>query len=225
LRRDASLLIAAALLSLGGAAAPAQGLCFRGPVRRQCSGFVVFEGSANASTGGPARRLLTVYPTGNGTQDTLVNTAHDLPSNFNGSLGYLAVVGDKRAVGAVVELGFGNESSVGSSHRFAIVARERSEVGNATVDASAGPLGVEVFRTPNDGACCVDRARAYGGTVEGALTYRDYVGLTAGADLVHGAGRTTAAIHVGARVGSWVAVATSVFLGVAAIMVISSFDD
>jgi len=225
LRGVTSLLAAAALLSSSGAVAHAQGLCFRGPIRQQCSGFVVFEGSAVASTGGPDRHFLIVGPVFNGKADTIVNTMHDLSSYFSGSLGYLQVVGDKRAVGAVVELGFSNESSLGNSHRLSVVVRERREIGNATVEASAGPLGVQVFRPATNGSCCPERQLAYGGTVEGALTYRDYVGLTAGADLIHGAGRTTGALRAGVRVGSWAAVATSILLGAAAYTVISSIGD
>lgn len=225
MRRPATLFVAAALLFSGSAAADAQGLCFRGPVRRQCSGFVVYEGSAVASSGGPARQFLIVGPVFNGKADTITNTVHDLSSYFSGSIGYLQVVGDRRAVGAVVELGFSNESSLGNSHRLSVVARERREIGNATVEASAGPLGVQVFRPTTNGSCCPERAIAYGGTVEGAVTYRDYVGLTAGADLVHGAGRTTGALRAGVRVGSWAAVATSILLGAAAYMVISSIGE
>ena len=185
----------------------------------------MFEGSAVASTGGPGRQFLIVSPVFNGNADTITNTVHDLSSYFSGSLGYLAVVGDKRAVGAVVELGFSNESSLGNSRRLSVVARERREIGNATVEASAGPLGIQVFRPRTNGNCCPDRAMAYGGTVEGALTFRDYIGLTAGADLIHGAGRTTGALRAGVRVGSWAAVAASVLLGAAAYAVISSLDD
>lgn len=225
MRRPVTLLIAAALLCSGSAAARAQGLCFRGPIRQQCSGFVVFEGSAVASTGGPARHFLIVGPVFNGKADTLINTIHDLSSYFSGSLGYLHVVGDKEAIGAVVELGFSNESSLGNSHRLSVVARERREIGNATVEASAGPLGVQVFRPTTRGSCCPERQLAYGGTLEGAVTYRDYIGLTAGADLIHGAGRTTGALRAGVRVGSWAAVATSILLGAAAYMVISSIGE
>ena len=225
MRRVTPLLAAAALLCSGAEAAHAQGLCFRGPIRRQCTAFVVFEGSAVASTGGPNRHFLIIGPVFNGKADTIVNTVHDLSSYFSGSLGYLQVVGDRRAVGAVVELGFSNESSLGNSHRLSVVARERREIGNATVEASAGPLGVQAFRPTTRGSCCPERTLAYGGTVEGALTYRDYVGLTAGADLIHGAGRTTGALRAGVRVGSWAAVATSILLAAAAYTVISSIGD
>ena len=225
MRRSATSLVAAALLCSGSAAAHAQGVCFRGPIRHQCSGFVVFEGSAVASTAGPARRFHIVGPVFNGKADTITNVVHDLSSYFSGSLGYLKVVGDKRAVGAVVELGFSNEASLGNSHRLSVVARERREIGNASVEASAGPLGVQVFRPRTMGNCCPSRAIAYGGTIEGAVTYRDYIGLTAGADLIHGAGRTTAGLRAGVRVGSWAAVATSILLGTAAYMVISSIGE
>jgi hypothetical protein len=206
-----------------GAAAGAQqskGLCFRGAVRPECSGFLIFEASAVASTGGQPHTFVTVVPVFNGQPQTLTNTVHDLPSYFSGTLGYLRVVGDRRAIGVIGELGYGTESRLGNVHRVAIMGRERREIGNFTVDGSAGPLGVEVFVPGRD--CCSNRVHAYGATAEANVSYHDYIGILGGADLVHGGGRTSYAARAGLRAGSWAAVATSIVVGVGAFVVISA---
>lgn len=186
----------------------AQGTCFNGPIRPECSGFVLFEASAAAARGGTDQRAPFDVPLADGT--TLTSFVHyrDLPGYYSGSLGYVRVVDPRTAIGAVGELGFSNTSDVGNARRFALTGRWRRQFPNWSVDAGAGPLVAQVFAARSNG-CCVERTMAYGGTLETAVLYRGYVGLTAGADLINGAGRTSGALHAGVRVGSYGAVVVS----------------
>ena len=212
-----SSLLAVALASLAAAPLRAQGptVCFSGPIRSACSGFLIFEASAIASSAGVSTEIRTVVPVRSGPPPVLVNRVRDLPSYFSGGLGYLHVVNEKTAVGAVVELGYANTSDLGNSHRLAITGRARRQLGQFAADVGAGPLGVEVFvPTPNQ-SCCSERVHAYGATAEGAVLYRGWLGLTAGVDAIRGGGRSSFAVHGGARAGSYGAVATAIILGLA----------
>lgn len=208
-------------MSLAASAAAQNGkkLCFTGPVRAECAGFLVFEASAVASAS-PSHEYRTVVPRYNSTPDTLVERLNDLPSYFAGSIGYLRVVGDRHARGIVGTLGYGNQSALGNTHRIALSLRDRREIGNATVEMGAGALAAQVF-IPGT-ACCFDRVYAYGASVEGALTYHDYIGVTGGLDVVHGGGRTSPAVRAGIRTGSWAAVATSIIVGAGAVLLIAA---
>jgi len=205
------LLIAIAAIA-SGPELRAQGTCFNGPIRPDCSGFVIFEGSAAAARGGTDRRTAFEVPLANG--GTISSFVHyrDLPGYYSGSLGYVRVVDPRTAIGAVGELGFSNTSDVGNARRFALTGRWRRQLPNWSFDAGAGPLVAQVFQVASN-SCCVERTLAYGGTVETALLYRGYVGLTAGADLINGAGRTSGALHAGVRVGSYGAVIASTIAG------------
>jgi hypothetical protein len=209
--RRLSLLIVV-LIVAARSEARAQGLCFKGPIRPQCSGFLIFEGSAAVARGGTDERAPFQVPIGNG--NTLTSFVHyrDLPGYYSGSLGYLRVMDPRTAIGAVGELGFSNTSDVGNARRFALTGRWRRQLSNFSFDAGAGPLFAQVFSAPANG-CCVERKLGYGGTVETALLYRGYAGLTAGADVINGAGRTSAGVHAGVRVGSYGAVAASAVTG------------
>jgi hypothetical protein len=191
-----------------GLIAQQQGVCFKGVIRPSCSGFFLFEGTAVAS-GSSAFTINTTTPT---TTGPLVLAHHitDLPSFYSGALGYVHVVGSETAIGPVAELGFSNTSELGNAHRVAVTGRVRRWMGNTVIDVGAGPLGVEVFTPSRNGDCCTDKVTAYGATLESALTYKGLVGVTLGADAIHGAGRTSTGIHAGVRVGSYGAVATAV---------------
>jgi hypothetical protein len=201
--------LSAAVAFLPAALAAQQaGVCFAGVIRPACSGFVLFEGTAAASGGSSEFTInTTTAPVGG---SVLVHRIHDLSSYYSGALGYVHVVGSATAIGAVAELGFSNTSELGNAHRFAATARVRRWVGDAVLDVGAGPLGVEVFTASPNGNCCTDKVRAYGGTLETALTYKSLVGIALGADAIHGGGRTSAGLHAGVRVGSYGAVATAV---------------
>ncbi len=209
--RRQRLLIAAALVCNAPALLAQSPVCFSGPIRPECSGFVVFEGSAVISRGGGEHvsTVVVPIPPGNGETLTLVNRFHDLPSFYGGALGYVRVVGPRSAVGAVAELGFSNTSDLGNAHRVALTIRARRQLARMSVDVGAGPLGVQVFE-PRVGTCCGDKTIAYGGTAEAALLYRGFLGVTGGVDLIHGAGRTSGAMHVGVRVGSYGAVVAAI---------------
>jgi hypothetical protein len=209
-----SRIVAAIVAAIAGSVSVAHAqsaVCFNGPIRPRCSGFVLFEGSAVVSRGGGdhTSTLVAPVPPGSGGPIILVNHFHDLPSFYSGSLGYVHVVGTRTAVGAVAELGFSNTSDLGNAHRVAITARARRQFTNAALDVGAGLLGVQVFREGTT-SCCTDRTIAYGMTAETAVMYRGYAGLTAGADLINGAGRTSAAVHAGVRVGSYGAVVSAI---------------
>ena len=204
--------IACALFLGVARVSPAQSsMCFTGPIRPGCFGFVLFEGSAVVSGGGQEHVLTTVVPipVSSGGPITITNRIRDLPSFYSGALGYLHVVGTRSAVGAVAELGFSNTSDLGNAHRVAITVRGRRQLTNAALDVGAGLLGVEVFEQRN-GSCCTDRTIAHGATAEAAILFRGYLGLTAGADFIKGAGRTSASMHAGVRVGSYGAVAAAI---------------
>ncbi len=205
------IILIAAALGLVSRAASAQGpgVCFSGVIRPGCSGFFLFEGNASAVAGSSEFTINTTTPTTTG-PFVLVHRIHDLPSYFSGSLGYVHVVGKNIAIGPVAELGFSNTSELGNAHRVAVTGRVRRWLGDAVVDVGAGPLGVEVFAPSTNGDCCTDKVRAYGATLETALTYKDLIGFTLGADAIHGPGRTSAGLHAGIRVGSYGAVATAV---------------
>jgi hypothetical protein len=206
------VVVAAAVVAVHASAAPAQSAaCFNGPIRPSCSGFIVFEGSAVISRGGGEHTSTVVVPIspGNGGPITIVNHFHDLPSFYSGALGYVRVVGTRSAIGAVAELGFSNTSDLGNAHRVALTARARRQFTNLALDVGAGPIGVQVFEA-GSASCCTDRTIAYGGTMETALMYRGYLGLTAGADFINGAGRSSGAVHAGVRVGSYGAVAAAI---------------
>lgn len=209
--RERSLGLAAAILVLvrGGLSAQQAGVCFSGVARPSCSGFVLFEGTAVASGGPNAITINTITPSTNG-NITLVHHIRDLPSYYSGAVGYVHVIGTNTAIGPVAELGFSNTSELGNAHRVAVTGRVRRWLGNAVLDVGAGPLGVEVFTPSASGDCCTDKVRAYGVTLETALTYRSLGGITLGADAIHGAGRTSTGLHAGVRVGSYGAVAAAV---------------
>jgi hypothetical protein len=184
------------------------GVCFSGVARPACSGFFLFEGSAVASASSKFT-INTTTPTTTG-PFILVHRIQDLPSYFSGALGYVQVIGTNTAFGPVAELGFSNTSELGNAHRVAVTGRFRRWMGNAVLDVGAGPLGVEVFTPSRNGDCCTDRVRAYGATLETALSFRGLAGITVGADAIHGGGRTTAGLHAGVRVGSYGAVGAAV---------------
>jgi hypothetical protein len=197
------------VLVRGGLSAQTPGVCFSGVVRPSCSGFVLFEGTAVASGGSSAITINTIVPSTTGSI-TLTHRVRDLPGYFSGALGYVHVVDTKTAVGPVAELGFSNTSELGNAHRVALTGRVRRWLGNTVLDVGGGPLGVEVFAPSASGDCCTDKVKAYGATVEMALTYKSLGGVTLGADAIHGAGRTSAGLHAGVRVGSYGAVAAAV---------------
>jgi hypothetical protein len=208
--RQTRLGVVAALLALvpGGLSAQQPGVCFSGVIRPSCSGFFLFEGTAVASGGSGPITINTITPSTAG-NITLEHHIRDLPSYFSGAVGYVHVVRTKTAVGPVAELGFSNTSELGNAHRVAVTGRVRRWLGNAVLDVGAGPLGVEVFTPSASGDCCTDKVRAYGVTLETALTYRSLGGITLGADAIHGAGRTSTGLHAGVRVGSYGAVAAA----------------
>jgi hypothetical protein len=205
------MVAAAAIVECASVAHAQSSACFSGPIRPQCSGFVVFEGSAVISRGGGEHTstLVVPIPPANGGPITIVNHFHDLPSFYSGALGYVRVIGTRYAIGAAAELGFSNTSDLGNAHRVALTARARRQFMNVTLDVGAGPVGVQVFEEQH-GSCCTDRTIAHGGTVETAVMYRGYLGLTAGADFINGAGRRSSAVHAGVRVGSYGAVAAAI---------------
>ena len=184
-------------------------VCFSGVARPTCSGFILFEGNAVASAGSSEFTINTTTPTTTG-PFVLVHRIHDLPSYFSGALGYVHVVNSNTAIGPVAELGFANTSELGNAHRVAVTGRFRRWLGNTVLDVGAGPLGVEVFTPSRSGDCCTDKVTAYGATLETAVTYKGLAGITLGADAIHGAGRTSAGLHAGLRVGSYGAVASAV---------------
>jgi hypothetical protein len=180
----------------------AQGTCFRGPIRPACSGFVLLEATGVAPVGDKEHVEIFSRPSGSGQPSTSTVRFQDLPGYFSGALGYVRVINSNTAIGGVGELGFSNTSNMGEARRVAVTGRWRRQLSNWTLDVGAGPLGVQVFNgTPL--TCCVEDAMAYGGTVETALMYKGDGGLTAGADVVHGAGRTSSAAHIGVRLGSY----------------------
>ena len=219
--------VAAAMLIVAPHLVTAQaGVCFAGVIRPSCSGFVLFEGTAVAAGGSSEITINTIVPTTNG-NFTLVHHIRDLPGYFSGAFGYVHVVGPATAVGAVAELGFSNTSELGNAHRVAATVRVRRWLGNAVLDVGAGPLGAEVFIPSRTGDCCTDKTRAYGATLETALTYKSLGGITIGADAIHGAGRTSTGLHAGVRVGSYGAVAAAVVtaaLGALAYYALSNSD-
>ena len=211
MKPSTSAVILIAAIGVASRELPAQqaGVCFSGVARPTCSGFVLFEGSAVASAGSNEFTINTTTPTTTG-PFVLVHRIHDLPSYFSGALGYVHVVGQNTAVGPVAELGFSNTSELGNAHRVAVTGRLRRWFGGAVLDVGAGPLGVEVFTPSHNGDCCTDKVTAYGATLETALSYKGLAGITLGADAIHGAGRTSAGLRAGVRVGSYGAVATAV---------------
>ena len=213
MRPRSILYVALTLLAARTSSGAQSPTCFSGQIRPACSGFAIFEGSAVLSTGGGERTSTTIVPIppDQGGPQALVNRFHDLPTYFSGSLGYLRVVGPRSAIGGVAELGFNANADNGVAHRVAVTARLRRQYANAALDLGAGPLGVQVF-VPDRQPCCVERTIAYGATAEAALLFRGYLGLTAGADLIHGGGRTSGALHVGVRSGSYATVAAAAVL-------------
>lgn len=120
----------------------------------------------------------------------------DLPSYVSGAVGYVEVIGSKTAIGGVAEFGFNG------GRRVALTARWRRQLPNGTLDVGAGPLDVKIFQ-PTTFTCCSQRDNAFGGTVETALMLNGYGGLTVGADVIRGVGRTSTAGHIGVRLGSY----------------------
>lgn len=176
-----------------------------------------------ASTGPVSKEIRTSVPVSSGPPTELVTRVHDLPSYFSGALGYLHVVDTVTALGVVAELGYGNRADLGNTHRVAITGRARRKLGDFAADVGAGPLGVEVFVPSSSSArCCNDRVIAYGGTAEGAMLYRGILGVAAGADLVHGGGRTSFAVHGGLRSGSYGTVVAAILTAAGAALVFAA---
>jgi hypothetical protein len=147
-----SLLLAIARLT------EAQGTCFSGPIRAGCSGFVLFEGNAVLSSGGPERHSFPIQ-----------GTFRDLPDYLTFAAGYLRVVDPRTAIGAVAEVGAGQTSDEGTRWRLAAVGRWRRQLDNRwAVDAGAGPLAVQVNTIPG-GLNGPQRVFGYGGTTEATL--------------------------------------------------------
>ena len=208
---DNKTAVLAAMLALTPVALTGQqpGVCFSGVARPACSGFFFLEGTAAASGGSSEFTINTTTPSTTG-PIILAHHMRDLPSYVSGALGYVHVVNSNTAVGAVGELGFANSSELGNTHRFAATVRVRRWLGAVVLDVGAGPLGVEVLTLSPYGDCCTDKVRSYGATLETALSYKGWAGLTLGVDAIHGAGRTSTGLHAGVRVGSYGAVATAV---------------
>ena len=186
------LLIAILLGATARSGLRAQGLCFSGPIRTACSGFVILEGSAT--------------------------TLGEQPAIVSGSLGYLRVRDRTTAIGVVGQVGANGMFYRGTLPRVAVTVRWRRQLTGWTLDGGAGPLATQLH-VPSKGGY------AYGATLETAVMYRGYVGLMAGADLVHGEGRTIPALRGGVRFGSYgtiVASAATVLLGIIAL---STFRD
>lgn len=195
-------LLIVVLLAAGRSDLRAQGTCFKGPIRPGCSGFVLLEGSATTALGGADRRATFDIAHLDSTMGTYFVRYRDLPGYYSGSLGYVRVIDPRTAIGAVGELGLTTSSEAGDTQRLALTGRWRRQLPNWTLDAGAGPLLTQVFDAPSR-TCCAGQTMAYGGTAETALLYRGQIGLTAGADLIHGAGRTSGGLHAGVRVGSY----------------------
>ncbi|HEY4307442.1 MAG TPA: hypothetical protein VGM82_23415 [Gemmatimonadaceae bacterium] len=195
--RCLSFVVLLALVATARVAA-AQGTCFGGPIRAGCSGFVVVEGNAVLSRGGPSLNTIT--------SGSFVGVPHrdfhDLPNYISGAAGYLRGIDPRTAIGAVAEVGAGQTSDQGTRWRVAAVGRWRRQLDSHwALDAGAGPLAVQV-NILKPVACCAERVTAYGGTTEAALTYRNLIAVTAGADLINGDGRTTTAGKLGVRFSS-----------------------
>lgn len=201
--------------SLSAQTSPSRGTCFRGRIRAACNGFVVLEASANASQGGSHSSVVQNPPGSDPPRTTFFYD--DLPSYLSGSFGYVRVVDARTAIGGVVEVGFPDDLT---PSRVALMARCRRQLTDATLDVSAGPLTVGVRQQQVTG---LEAPRAFGATVETALLYHGYAGLTGGIDVIHGAGRTTAGVRAGIRTGSYAAIATTVISGVVYVIAMSGY--
>lgn len=201
--------------SLVGAQTAPSPTCFTGsPPGTRCSGYVLLEGTASR----PVISTKHTIVTGGVAFPAISNVVEDLPEHIGGGLGYVRVVSPTHAVGGVAELEFAN-GEYGNGHRVALTLRDRHWFDQLVFDAGAGPVGIQVPVVDKNGSCCDGRVIAYGGTAEVALTYRGWIGLMAGVDAVHGGGRSSMALKVGARSGSYGSIVSAVVAGVGALVV------
>lgn len=119
------LLIAILLGAAARSELHAQGICFSGPIRPECSGFIILEGSAT--------------------------TIGQPPAMVSGSLGYLRVRDGTNAIGIVGQVGANSMFYTGTLPRVAVTARWRRQLPGLTLDRSAGPLATQLFAPSKGG--------------------------------------------------------------------------
>ncbi len=185
-------------------------LCFRGRPLPRCRAFVLYELSYAARIAGSEQLIREPY---SGYQFP----ARDLHSYIALEIGGMVNRDSLHARGATLHVGLAD-----GGLRLGLKGRQRRWYrGGGTLDLSAGVLGAHA-QAAESGA---GRVRAYGVTAEVGLGHRDLAAVSLGGDLVRGGGRTRAAVHAGARLGSYPAVVGTGLLAAlvaAAIAVLSS---
>jgi hypothetical protein len=170
-------------------------LCFRPKPIAQCQAFVFLDATGALGVFRAPRSL-----------GTLPLRVSDFPTYAAGSIGYMSNVDSSHAIGAGLEVGGGTVGRASLKLHW-----RRWYPGASSLDVSAGVLATDFFAL-DASACqmCDTRARAYGLTGDVALFERHGLGLFAGVDVAHGAGRTSAGLHAGARLEGYPALAAAV---------------
>jgi hypothetical protein len=201
------LLIVATVSLLGAGAADAQSIdeyvgyfkCIGGNALPTCERYIVFDAIVARQIGGTMKNREGSDSNGDLTQlSTSIYTGWEIGAMWNR--------GFHNALGGTVEFDFVD----GGHGRLAVKGRARRWITpQQTLDVSIGGMGQTVFQ-PNwvNVECGTCTESAYGITADATYGYR-LLGITVGADVVRGYGKTMTSLRAGGRAGGIAGVAAT----------------
>ena len=184
-------------------------LCFRGRPLAECRRYVVFDLTAAARVAGTSHITGSCVPSS-------ACRREDLGGYLAWNFGAMRNVDSTRAFGASAQIGGADPGGV----RLALQARTRLWLPHGlTFDAAAGPLMARRDLGGLRGA-----GETFGATADVALGVADLVSVLATADAVNGAGRTSSAVYLGGRLGTYAGVGGSAAVAALAIIVAAALS-
>jgi len=211
------LLIVATLSLFGAGAAQAQSIdeyvgyfkCIGGNPLPTCGRYMVFDAIVAQQVAGTMKNR-----EGSDSNGDLIQRNASIYAGWE--IGAMWNRGFRNALGGTVEFDFVD----GFHGRLAVKGRARRWItSQQTLDVSAGGMGQTVFQ-PNwvNIECGTCTESAYGITADATYGYR-LLGITVGADVVRGYGKTMTSVRVGGRaggiVGAGVTAAAAAVMGAA----------
>ena len=201
------LLIVATLSILGASRADAQSIddyfgyfkCIGGNALPTCERYIVFDAIVAQQVAGTMKNR-----EGSDSNGDLVQKSNSIYTGWE--IGGMWNRGFRNAIGGTVEFDFVD----GGHGRLAVKGRARRWITpQQTLDVSVGGMGQTVFH-PNwvyvECGTCTESA--YGITADATYGYR-LLGITVGADVVRGYGKTMTSVRAGGRAGGIVGLAAT----------------
>jgi hypothetical protein len=200
----AALCVSPLPLAAQAAARRPSPFCLRGHPLRACRSYLVFEvtGAKGVISTSHQVFLDPAIP---------VFTEADIGSYLAWTVGGMVNRDSTHALGATLQAGLISEGV-----RAALQGRSRKWV----TDDAAFDVAVGILSTPQN-AAHVGTATAYGLTGESAFGVGDQVSAFVSGDLVRSRSHTSAALHVGGRVGSYTAMVATALMGVIVLTITS----